>query len=372
MKIASRIPDWLEYAHSLRLTEQEINGIQRNPHLTFRMQNQEMLRTWYRKNSYSILGTYRALLEVFCELERPDVAGEICKVLQGTLSPPVENVTVISQDLVLFTDKSIGGGAFGSVFKGEFNGQPCAVKVLHNLASEIQTCLPTAVLANKDSVERFQQECQYLESFKHPNIVQHLATEKYPQTCHLVLVLELMECSLREYFSSTAIADIKTDFTCIITTSLCHDIISALVYIHERCIVHRDLRGDNILLNSTSCPNTIVAKVGDFGMSRIVEIEERQSISLPTFGHRGYLPPEALIFDSVCFDSSFDIFQFGVLMLQIVHCLPTIKCEQERANELDKLDSIHPLKQLIQNCLLKDRSKRPTAVELERRLRPIK
>ncbi len=75
-------------------------------------------------------------------------------------------------------------------------------------------------------------------------------------------------------------------------------------------------------------------------MSRIVQIEERQSISLPTFGHRGYLPPEALIFDSVCFDSSFDIFQFGVLMLQIVHCLPTIKCEQERANELDKLDSI--------------------------------
>ncbi len=270
----------------------------------------------------------------------------------------------------MFTHATIGGGAFGSVFRGEFNAQPCAVKVLNHLASEIRMCLPTAALANSDSVERFQQECRYLESFKHPNIVQHLATKKYPQTGHLVLVLELMDCNLKEYFSSTAI---KTGLGLgmITSTRLCHNIISALVYIHERFVVHRDLCAYNILLNSADCMRTIVAKVSDFGMSTIVQIE-KQSISLPTFGHRGYLPPEAFISDSVCFDSSFDIFQFGVLMLQIVHCLPTIKDERERENELDKLDLIHPFKQLIQNCLLKDQSKRPTAVELERHFKRLK
>ncbi len=84
VKIASLIPNWLEYAHSLRLTEQEINGI-RTSGLSFCMKNQEMLRIWHRKSSYTKFGTYRALLEVFCELERPDIAGEICKVLKGEL-----------------------------------------------------------------------------------------------------------------------------------------------------------------------------------------------------------------------------------------------------------------------------------------------
>ena len=90
-KIASLVPNWLEYAHSLRLTEQEINGI-RTSASSFRMKNQEMLKIWYQMSVYSKFGTYRALLEVFCELERPDVAGEICKVLKGELQLLKRNI----------------------------------------------------------------------------------------------------------------------------------------------------------------------------------------------------------------------------------------------------------------------------------------
>lgn len=264
-------------------------------------------------------------------------------------NPDIEYIT---KELKIFTEVSIGGGALGSVFKGELNGEPCAVKILYSLASEIRMRLPTAGLANSDTVERFKQECEYLKSFKHPNIVQHLATKTHPKSGQLVLVLELMDCNLREFFSTER--EIMRTIRC--QRSLCENVISALVYIHKRQIVHRDLCADNILLVlSENEMNPPIAKISDFGMSKIIEAEG-QSVSLPAFGHRGYLPPEVFITDSSQVDSSYDIFQFGVIMLQIVHCLPAINLPKERERELKKVDSLHPFKSLIQDCLKENKS----------------
>ena len=267
----------------------------------------------------------------------------------------------ISRDLVLFKKEIIGAGAFGSVFRGEINGQPCALKLLRSLADEIQLSLPIAGQAKQDSVHRFRQECEYLESFTHPNVVRHLATRSHPSTGHLVLALELMDCNLRQFFSSSS----GKDLPFLTQKSLCHDIASALTYIHSRHVVHRDLCSDNILLDCKG--EKPVAKICDFGMSRIIQ-SEGTSISLPAFGHRGYLPPEATDVDSSRFDSSFDIFAFGAIMVQIVRCLSTIQSRKERTHELDQIDSTHPLKSIIEQCLQVERDDRPSAIQLERRL----
>ena len=233
--------------------------------------------------------------------------------------------------------------------------------MLHLLASELKTGLPTAKQTKQDTLDRFKQECEYLETFKHPNVVCHLATITHPKTGIPVLVLELMDCNLRQFFSSPS----GKDLPFLTQKSLCHDIASALAYIHSRHIVHRDLCSDNILLDCKG--GTPVAKVCDFGMSRIIR-SKGTSISLPAFGHRGYLPPEATDVDSSHFDSSFDIFSFGAIMVQIVRCLPTIKSRKERTHELDQLDSAHPLKPIIDQCLLVNRDDRPSAIQLERKL----
>ena len=231
----------------------------------------------------------------------------------------------------------------------------------------MQTKVPTASLASIDSVERFRKECEFFESFQHPNIVRHLATKKYPKTNLLVLALELMDCNLRQYFTPQADKE-PVKLSLAIQTSLCHNIASALEYIHFKKVLHRDLCGENILL---SCGGeTPVAKVCDFGMSKIIK-NDAQSVSLQAFAHKGFMPPEAISMESLCYNSMFDIFSFGALMVQIVRHLPTIKDRKERKNELKLIEDTHPIKELIIDCLNENRDDRPSAAHLKRRLETL-
>ncbi len=275
------------------------------------------------------------------------------------------NKECISDGLFIFKDQSIGRGAFGTVFRGEFDGDLCAVKILCPVADEIQLQLPIASLASTDSTNRFHKECEFLESFQHANIVRHLATKKHPKTNHLFLALELMDCNLRQYFTPKPGKE-PVKLSLAIQTSLCHNIASALEYIHSRGVVHRDLCGENVLLYCGG--ETPVAKVCDFGMSKITK-NDTQSVSLQ-FARKGYMPPEATR-SSCYYNSMFDIYSFGALMVQIVCHLPTIKDGKERSFELKLIQANHPIKEVIMDCLIENRDDRPSAIHLKRRLKAL-
>ena len=292
----------------------------------------------------------------------------MCDCHAEPLTRNTNEPVVIAKSLLLFKKQLIGRGAFGTVFKGEYESKPCALKVLLALGDEIQTSLPTSGQARTDSVERFRRECEHLESFKHPNVVCHLATRRFPGSNHLVLALELMDCNLRQYFTSEPGKD-PVKLSLIVQSSLCLDIASALEYIHSRGVVHRDLCSDNILL---ACGGEIpVAKVCDFGMSRIITKSGPQSVSTQAFGHKGYMQPEATDLESSDYTPKFDVFSFGALMIQIVCHLPTIKDKRERSYELGLIEASHPIKILITRCLCENRDDRPSASQLKRSLQKL-
>ena len=228
--------------------------------------------------------------------------------------------TVIIGDLTIFSRKNLGNGYFGAVFEGQWCQKPCAVKVLNPLGQEFLTGLPITQQNNvqEEALLKFKQECDFMKSYEHPNIVTYYSTVFYPG-CNLpVLVMELMQTSLRKYINKGAVMSTRTQ------VSLSCDIASALEFLHDRGLVHRDLCGDNILLNYYD-QDIPVAKVSDFGISRVVVKPEQLSHSLTALGHRpGYLPPEASSVDPTDYDSSLDIFMFGVVMTQIASNVPTV------------------------------------------------
>ena len=192
---------------------------------------------------------------------------------------------------------------------------------------------------------------------QHPNIVAYYDTLLYPRCNFPVLVMELMQVSLSRY-----ITDQGADMSLVIQISLSRDVASALEFLHGRNLIHRDLCSDNVLINSSQhiIP---VAKVSDFGISRMIVKPEQLSRTLTSFGHReGYLPREAFSYPAD-YDASLDIFMFGVVMTLIAQSVPTVKTKRERQKLVAKLGK-HLLKPCIYQCLSENKEERSTGGEL--------
>ena len=258
--------------------------------------------------------------------------------------------------MTVFLDQRLGKGAFGVVFKSSYRGDICAVKILVHDVVEIQTNIPMG--KSEEAIKAFDRECHFLESLQHPNIVQYLSTAKHPKSDSTILIVELMDCNLRSYFSGLD----EESLTSECEISLSKDMACGLAYIHSKQIIHRDLCGDNVLLKLTrSVP---VAKISDFGMSRLYD-SSKLSHSLTAVGHRtGYLPIEALRLKDEKYDNSLDVFSLGAIMVQIVCKLQTIKSAKDRSFHVAQVPHTHRLRKLIDSCLQEDMTKRPSARDI--------
>ena len=258
--------------------------------------------------------------------------------------------------MTVFLDERLGKGAFGAVFKGSYKGEICAVKVLLHDAMEMQASIPIG--KNEEASNAIDRESDFLKSFQHPNVVQFLSTAKHPKSGSTILVVELMDCNLRSYFSSLD----EESLTSECEISLSKDMACGLAYIHSKQIIHRDLCGDNVLLKLTR--PVPVAKISDFGMSRLYD-SSKLSHTLTAIGHRmGYLPLEAIRLEEEKYDSSLDVFSYGVIVTQILCKLETIKSAKDRSFHVAQIPHTHRLRKLIDSCLQEDMRRRPSARDI--------
>ena len=283
-------------------------------------------------------------------------------------SPPQLKV----QDLVIETpEDQIGTGAFGDVWKATQSGSPCAVKVLHG----VNLFLPLHSSVNNEKQEKFQSECKFLEQLKHINIVQYRQTYIHPQSGTPLLAMDENLTDFLERHSKT----FGNKLSKCIQMKIGKDVAEALNYLHSLPVVHRDLSSHNILLlGSTktmiSCQH-ICAKVSDFGISRLIDNERfDKTLSTVAPGTKGYMPPESWSCHGK-YDEKFDIFSFGVLVLQTITLLPPNPSDRvdssnmivsevkRRADHLKQIKG-HPLKYLVSCCLRDRKDTRPSASKI--------
>ena len=138
--------------------------------------------------------------------------------------------------------------------------------------------LPEGVADDPDRMSRFTREAQVLASLNHPNIAAIYAVEDR------ALVMELVE-------GRTLAGPSSAEEALLIAVQL----IDALEYAHERGIVHRYLKPDNIKLT----PDGRV-KVLDFGLAKAMTVERpptdatitmRSTIAGMIMGTAGYMSP---------------------------------------------------------------------------------
>jgi len=83
------------------------------------------------------------------------------------------------------------------------------------------------------------------------------------------------------------------------------DIAAGMARIHEHQFIHRDIRPDNILIDSN-----YTAKIGDMGIAKLIKTDKNTQI-----GCRQFMPPE---FHTGSYDQKLDVFTFG-LTLNIIY-----------------------------------------------------
>src|SRR3972149_1540001 len=198
--------------------------------------------------------------------------------------------TTISHYKIL---EKLGEGGMGVVYKAQ------DTKLDRIVALKF---LPHYLHASEDEKVRFLQEAKAVATLNHPNIcVIHDIKEEEGKN---FIVMEFVEgMTLREKLSQAPIA-VKEAVTYAIQIG------EALEEAHNKGIVHRDIKSDNIMVNKK---NQI--KVMDFGLAKL-KGSLKLTKATSTVGTLGYMAPEQI--QGADSDHRSDIFSFGIVLFEML------------------------------------------------------
>lgn len=243
------------------------------------------------------------------EQDQPDISVSDCPAIPFNLLANAANG--FSEEGIC--SHKIGEGAFGSVFKACLpDGKLVAIKVLK---SELLD-------------QQFVNEVEMMRKFRHQNLLPLIGiSTDGPSPC---LVYKYMALGSVNRFLEFSGQDLISSARLLVAIGTAR----GLAYLHTafpQPFVHRDVKSDNILLDSDLSP-----KIGDFGLTRIgsagTGMTRSRQMTQNVIGTSAYMAPEAFRGDV---SVKLDAFAFGVVLIEL---LTGLKPYDEERDEKDLLD----------------------------------
>ncbi|XP_042477094.1 L-type lectin-domain containing receptor kinase VIII.1-like [Macadamia integrifolia] len=209
------------------------------------------------------------------------------------------------------SDRIIGYGAFGTVFKGILpdTGAMIAVKRCSHSGGQ--------------GKEEFLSELSIIGSLRHRNLV------RLQGWCHekgeILLVYDFMPNGSLD----KALFESNYTLSWHYRRKILMGVASAIAYLHQECenqVIHRDIKTSNIMLDEA-----FNGKLGDFGLARQVEHDKSPDATV-TAGTMGYLAPEYLLTGRAT--EKTDVFSFGAVVLEVASGRRPIEKETTRVGKV--------------------------------------
>ncbi|WCJ38408.1 Protein kinase superfamily protein [Euphorbia peplus] len=248
----------------------------------------------------------------FWKKTRPDMS----TVNNGSYDSYCDESRISPKEIYLATDNLneanlIGRGIAGKVYRGILlNGQPVAVKHI----------------INDGYVETYVREITSLSHIRHPNLVGLLGFCEHNDQCFLVYELCHNGNLSQWLYGKDKVLTWNQRLEIAIGSA------RGLWFLHtypEGCIVHRDIKPTNILIDAE-----FQAKLSDFGLSKVMDIGQSY-VSSEVRGTFGYVDPEYRRNRRV--NAKGDVYSYGIVLLQIVSGQRVINLNSDRPMQLNRM-----------------------------------
>lgn len=251
----------------------------------------------------------------------------------------------------------IGSGAFGRVYMGMNldSGELIAVKQVSIAASS----------ASKEKtqahIRELEEEVRLLKNLSHPNIVRYLGTAREDESLNILL----------EFVPGGSISSLLGKFGSFpeaVIRMYTKQLLLGLAYLHENGIMHRDIKGANILVDNKGC-----IKLADFGASKKVVELVTMTGAKSMKGTPYWMAPEVILQTGHSFSA--DIWSVGCTVIEMATGKPPWSQQYQEVAALFHIGTTksHPpipehlsaeAKDFLLKCLQKEPNLRTSASDL--------
>ncbi|THG00060.1 hypothetical protein TEA_018121 [Camellia sinensis var. sinensis] len=261
----------------------------------------------------------------------------------------------------------LGQGGQGTVYKGILSDNTIVAIEKSKVADQSQT-----------RIEQFINEVVILSQVNHTNVVKLLGCCLETQVP--LLVYEFITDGTL-YYHIHAVGHNTSSIAWENRLRIATETATALSYLHPAAstpIIHRDVKSTNILLD-----DNYIAKVSDFGASRLIPIDQSQLTTLVQ-GKLGYLDPE--YFHTSQLSEKSDVYGFGAVLVELLtgkrnltkYFVSSMKenhlfviVDEQVMNEV-KADQLKEVSILAKRCLRVKGNERPTMKEVAMQLEGLR